>query len=336
MCSFFLIHASNSGYFCYFCTLKFKNSVFCMINRTIIRLKIVQLIYAYYQNGGRRIDAVEKELMYSLSKAYDLYNYLLCLMVDLTRYAEEVVTEQEEKNRVAHIDAQISHRLLDNKFVAVLSQNEMLNQFRDNQHLTWMDDRNYLKHLYAAITESEYYSDYMSLEDTSFEDDREFWRRVYKNIIMKDTEIDEILEDKSLYWNDDKETVDTFVLKTIKRFTADSSAEHQLMPQFRDEEDVDYAKRLLDRTIENAGYYQSLISNSTRNWELKRIAFMDLVIMQVAVAEMLSFPEIPVSVTINEYIELAKCYSTPKSHMYINGIIDNIANRLRSEGKLMK
>ena len=307
-----------------------------MINRTIIRLKIVQLIYAYYQNGGRRIDAVEKELMYSLSKAYDLYNYLLCLMVDLTRYAEEMVSEQEEVNRVAHIDTVISHRLTDNKFVAILSENEMLKQFRDNQHLTWMYDRDYLKHLYAAILESEYYADYMSLENTTFDDDREFWRRIYKNIIMKDTEIDDLLEDKSIYWNDDKETVDTFVLKTIKRFTSESTAEFQLMPQFRDEEDIDYAKRLLNRTIENAAYYQSLIGKSTRNWELKRIAFMDLVIMQVAIAEMLSFPEIPVSVTINEYIELAKCYSTPKSHIYINGIIDNIANRLRSEGKLMK
>ena len=307
-----------------------------MINRTIIRLKIVQLIYAYYQNGGRRLEAVEKELMYSLSKAYDLYNYLLCLLVDYTRYVEEVITEQEEINRVAHIDIAISHRLIDNKFVAVLRENEMLQNFRNNQHLSWIDDRNYLRHLYDKIMSSEYLADYEALVETTFDDDREFWRKVYKNIIMKDDEIDAILEDMSLYWNDDKEIVDTFVLKTIKRFNADSTSEQPLMPQFRDDDDIMFAKRLLSRTIENAQYYQSLISKSTRNWEFNRIAFMDLVIMQVALAEMLSFPEIPVSVTINEYLEIAKYYSTPKSFLYINGVLDNIAKKLHDEGKMMK
>ncbi len=307
-----------------------------MINRTIIRLKIVQLIYAYYQNSDRGMVAVEKELMYSLSKAYDLYNFLLCLVVDLTDYVERVITEQEEVNRVAHIDTVISHRLIDNKFANVLSRNEMLQNFRDNQHLTWKNETEYLRHLYDKILNSDYYADYMALPTVEFDNDREFWRLIYKNIIMKDEEIDAIIEDMSLYWNDDKETVDTFVLKTIKRFTAESTAEQPLMPQFRDDDDIEFAKRLLTRTISNSGYYQSLISGSTRNWELNRIAFMDLVIMQVALAEMLSFPEIPVSVTLNEYIELAKCYSTPKSHIYINGILDNIAKQLRADGKLIK
>lgn len=307
-----------------------------MINRTIIRLKVVQLVYAYYQNGGRRTEAVEKELMYSLSKAYDLYNYLLCLIVDFTKYAEEVIADQEEKNRVAHIETEISHRLIDNKFAIVLHDNEMLANFRNNQHLSWKDERDYLRRLYDKVVNSEYYSDYLAIKETTFDDDREFWRRVYKNIIMKDEEIDTIIEDMSLYWNDDKEIVDTFVLKTIKRFTAESTSEQPLMPQFRDEDDVMFAKRLLNRTIDNAQYYQSLISSTTRNWEFNRIAFMDLVIMQIALAEIFSFPEIPISVTMNEYLEIAKCYSTPKSSTYINGIIDNIAKRLRSEGKLMK
>ncbi|MCR4769476.1 MAG: transcription antitermination factor NusB [Bacteroidaceae bacterium] len=307
-----------------------------MINRTLIRLKIVQLIYEYYQNGNRSIEAVGKELMYSLSKAYELYNLLLCLMIDLTRYADEVINKQEEINRVTHANKEISHRLLENKFIAILEKNKMLNQYREEKKLSWMDDKNYLKYLYDIIVQSEYYADYLAPNEVTFDDDREFWRKVYKNIIMKDTEIDDIIEDMCIYWNDDKETVDTFVIKTIKRFTAESTEEQPLMPEFRDEEDVHFADRLLRRTIENAEYYQSLISQSAHNWELNRIAFMDLVIMQVAIAEILSFPEIPVSVTINEYIELAKCYSTPKSHIYINGIVDNVAKRLRNAGKLMK
>ncbi|MCD8235262.1 MAG: transcription antitermination factor NusB [Prevotellaceae bacterium] len=305
-----------------------------MINRTLIRLKIVQLMYSYYQNGGKNVDTAEKELLFSLSKAYDLYNYLLMLMVAVTRYALEQVEHQEHLNNVTHNDAVVSHRFVDNKFIMQLEVNKQLNEFKENQKKTWANDEDYIKKLYADIVASEYYKEYMESEQNDYSLDRDVWRKIYKNIIMKDERIDAVLEDQSLYWNDDKEIVDTFVLKTIKRFDEKNGADQPLMPEYKDDEDRNFAVKLFRRTILNDEYYRSLISQSIKNWEFSRLAYMDVVIMQIAMAEILSFPAIPVSVSINEYVEIAKYYSTPKSGGYINGIIDNVVKKLKAEGKL--
>ena len=307
-----------------------------MINRTIIRLKIVQLMYAFYQNSGKSLDAAEKELFFSLSKAYDLYNYLLLLMIDVTKFARESIEKKEELNKVAHVDESISHRFIDNRFIFQLETNKMLCSFKEDKKLSWNGEQAYLRSLYAKITESEYYKEYMEMDSVDYAADRELWRKLYKNIIMKDEEIDAVIEEQSLYWNDDKEIVDTFVLKTIKRFDEANGAEQELMPEFRDEEDREFAVRLFRRTITNDEYYRSLIAQNTRNWEFDRLAYTDMIIMQVAIAEILSFPEIPVNVTINEYVELARYYSTVKSWRYVNGILDTVTTRLRDEGKLMK
>ena len=157
-----------------------------------------------------------------------------------------------------------------------------------------------------------------------------------KILLFNNIELDQVLEDQSLYWNDDKEIVDTFVLKTIKRFDEKNGAKQELLPEFKDEEDQDFARRLFRRTILNADYYRHLISENTKNWDLDRVAFMDVVIMQIALAEILSFPNIPVSVSLNEYVEIAKLYSTPKSGGFINGTLDGIVNSLKKENKLTK
>lgn len=307
-----------------------------MINRTLIRLKIVQLMYSFYQNGGKNIDTAEKELLFSLSKAYDLYQFMLMLMPEVTHYAFEQIEQREQINRFAHKDENISHRFVDNSFVEQLDVNKQLLEFRENKKLTWRNYNDYLKKLYADIQESDYYKEYMAAESVDYALDRELWRKIYKNIIMKDERIDDILEDQSLYWNDDREIVDTFVLKTIKRFTAGSDADQELVPEYKDIDDQNFATRLFRRTILNDEYYRSLISRCVKNWELNRLAYMDIVIMQIAIAELTSFPQIPVSVTINEYVELAKWYSTPKSGKYVNGVIDAVAKMLIKENKLVK
>jgi N utilization substance protein B len=176
----------------------------------------------------------------------------------------------------------------------------------------------------------------MASEEDSYAADREFWRKTYKNFIMSNVELDEVLEDQSLYWNDDKEIVDTFVLKTIKRFDEKNGASQPLLPEFKDDDDKEYARRLFRRSIMNADYYRHLISENTKNWDLDRIAFMDVIIMQTALAEILSFPNIPVSVSLNEYVEIAKLYSTHKSGSFINGTLDGIVNNLKKDGKLTK
>lgn len=307
-----------------------------MINRTIIRVKIVQLMYAYYQNGGKNIDTAEKELLFSLSKAYDLYNYLLLLMVEVTRYASEVVLKKEQLNKIAHKNEVVSHRFIDNQFIAQLSINKALNDYKEAQKKSWDSEHAYVKALYEDIVQSEDYQQYMAAESVSYEDDRTLWRHIYKHFIMSDARLDEVLEGLSLYWNDDKETVDTFVIKTIKRFDPNNGAKQELLPEYRSEEDREFATKLFRRSILNDEVYRNLVARNLRNWEMNRLAYMDLIILQVAVAEMLSFPLIPISVTVNEYVEIAKLYSTPRSGSYITAVLYNLANQLTKEGKLMK
>src|SRR5574344_1476398 len=307
-----------------------------MINGVLIRLKLIQIVYAYYQNGNKNLEAGEKELFFSLSKAYDLYNYLLMLMVALTNYAQKRVDAGKAKLAPTSEDLSPNMKFIENKFVAQLEVNKQLLEFISNQKKTWDNDQEFVKELYDKITASDLYKEYMASSDSSYEADRELWRKLYKSFVFNNDSLDQVLEDQSLYWNDDKEMVDTFVLKTIKRFEESKGASQPLLPEFKDDEDQEFARRLFRRTILNGDYYRHLISDNTRNWDLDRVAFMDVVIMQCALAEILSFPNIPISVSLNEYVEIAKLYSTAKSGSFINGTLDGIVNQLKKEGKLTK
>ena len=307
-----------------------------MINRVLIRLKVVQVIYAYYQNGGKSIEAAEKELFYSLSKAYDLYKYLLLLMIEVTQYAERRIDNRRHKLCPTAEDLNPNTRFIDNTFMAQLMQNAQLEEFRANQKRSWDDEGDFVKHLFERIEESKVYQEYMAKETLTYEDDRELWRKLYRTFIAQNDEIDEILEDQSLYWNDDKAIVDTFVLKTIKRFEAENGAEQELMPEYKDDEDKEFARKLLRTAITGAEAYRKLMENNAKNWDMERFAFMDILIMQVALAEIFAFPSIPTTVSLNEYVEVAKMYSTPKSGSFVNGMLDSIVNQLKRENKLNK
>ena len=306
-----------------------------MINRDLIRRKIVQLTYAYYQNGNRNMDNAEKELFFSLSKAYDLYNYQLQLIVEITkearkRYDLEVTRVQREGG-----DAP-SQKFAFNRFAVQLEENKMLGEWIEAKNSSWDDDIEVVRRVYTAVVESDIYQEYMNAEEDSYDADREVWRKLYKTFIQENKDLDALLEEKSLYWNDDKEIVDTFVLKTIKRFDPQNSGKQELLPEYKDEEDKEFARKLFRATILNADQYQRYMSETSRNWDFSRLAYMDVVIMQIAIAEMLTFPNIPVSVTINEYVDLAKIYSTPRSGGYINGMLDAIARFLIDSGKMFK
>lgn len=329
---FFVCYVGILFYFC----IKIILLLVSMINRVLIRLKIVQIVYAYYQNGGKNLDTAEKELFFSLSKAYDLYNYLLLLMVEVTKQANKRLNAAKNKLVPTKEELFPNTKFVENRFIAQLEVNKQLLEFSNNQKKTWENEADFVKTLCDKILESDIYKEYMASETSSYEEDRELWRKLYKNIIFNNIELDQVLEDQSLYWNDDKEIVDTFVLKTIKRFDEKNGAKQELLPEFKDEEDQDFARRLFRRTILNADYYRHLISENTKNWDLDRVAFMDVVIMQIALAEILSFPNIPVSVSLNEYVEIAKLYSTPKSGGFINGTLDGIVNSLKKENKLTK
>ena len=306
-----------------------------MINRELIRIKIVQLTYAYYQNGNKNMDSAEKELLFSLSKAYHLYNYLLLLIIAVTKEARhqvEVLTTRAKREGTEPPSDKFAY----NKFAMQLEENKMLQEFVETQKQTWDDDVEFIRKLYGQITQSDIYRHYMENQDDSYEADREVWRQLYKALVVENDDLSSLLEDKSLYWNDDKEVVDTFVLKTIKRFDPKNKKNQELLPEYKDEEDKDFARRLFRATIMNADQYQRYMSDASRNWDFSRLAYMDVVIMQIAIAEMMTFMNIPISVTINEYVGLAKLYSTIKSGGYINGMLDTIARFLVDTGELNK
>ena len=306
-----------------------------MINREIIRIKIVQLTYAYYQNGNKNIDTAEKELFFSLSKAYDLYNYLLLLIVAITKEARRRLEIAQGKAK-REGTAEPSQKFAFNRFALQLENNKQLLEFAETQKRSWADTPEFIGKLFELIEQSQIYKDYLESKEDDYATDRELWRRIYRTLIQENDDLDALLEEQSLYWNDDKDVVDTFVLKTIKRFDEKNGDKQELLSEYDSDEEKDYARKLFRATILNADEYQRLMSESSRNWDFSRLAYMDVIIMQIAIAEMLTFPSIPISVTINEYVELAKFYSTPRSGGYINGMLDTIAHHLVKTGRLLK
>ena len=305
-----------------------------MINREIIRNKIVQLTYAYYLNGNKNIDTAEKELFFSLSKAYDLYNHLLSLIVAVTKEAQRrlEVTQGRAKREGT---PEPSQKFAYNRFAIQLQENKALNEFIGNQKTSWADTP-VPGQLFETIEQSEIYKEYMASSEDTYDADRELWRKLYKNFIQENADLDNVLEDQSLYWNDDKEIVDTFVLKTIKRFKEQNGAKEELLPEWDSDEEKEFARKLFRSAILNEVEYQHYMNEVSRNWDLSRLAYMDIVIMQIAIAELMTFPNIPVSVTINEFVDIAKLYSTSKSGGYINGMLDAIARNLIKSNRLMK
>ena len=306
-----------------------------MINRELIRIKAVQLTYAYFQNGNHNIDNAEKELMFSLTKSYHLYKTLLLLIVAVTKMARKHYDIASAKAEREGSTGPIG-RFAFNKFAVQLEENKQLAEYAETQKNVWEDKAEFVKTLYVQMEQSEPYKEFIASTDDDYETHRELWRKLYKLFIQNNDDLCDTLEEDSIYWNDDKEVVDTFVLKTIKRFDPANGADQELLPEYTDEEDREFAQGLFHAAIVNADQYQQYMTEASRNWDFSRLAYMDVVIMQLAIAEMLTVPNIPVNVTINEYVELAKLYSTPRSGGYINGMLDAIARHLIASGTLLK
>ena len=281
------------------------------------------------------MSTAEKELFFSLDKAYELYYYLLMLMIDLTDLQKKRLENAKAKHIPTHEDLNPNTRFINNRFIEALRDNEQFQAYTSEQKISWVNEGDFLKVMLDEILSSELYQQYIISPDDSFEADRDFWRHVFKNIICSSELLTDILEDQSLYWNDDLDTIGTFVLKTIKKFEEHSQT-NPLLPMFKNEEDREFAKILFRHSLLDASKFRALIDEHTKNWDIDRLAFMDIVIMIVALAEITSFPLIPLKVSLNEYIEIAKSYSTQRSGKFINGILDSIVAQLKKEGEISK
>lgn len=307
-----------------------------MINRILLRIKIVQLLYAYTKNQSKSIDLAKKELLLSIEKTYSLYHSLLLLILEITSFADNKLEAGKRKLRPTTEELHPNTRFVDNLFVKQLSTNNDLLAYVKEQHLSWDAYPTAIKSIYESIVSSDFYDAYMNAPTTTYEEDRELWRKIVKKCMLVNEELDIALEEQCIYWNDDVDIVVSFVLKTIKRFEQNAGNNQALLPKFKDEEDKEFAVKLFTESILNLDDYKTMIDNHTKNWEVDRIAYMDVVIMQIALAEIIHFPTIPINVTFNEYIEIAKKYSTERSSNFINGVLDNIVTDLKNQNKLIK
>ena len=307
-----------------------------MISRRIIRTKVLQVLYAYYSSEEKSINAIEKELFFCIQKTYDLYHYLFALVFEIADYAENRIEIRKNKYQPTQEDLNSNTKFISNRVILKLRQNKQLVTYINQRKHNWADYPELIKDLYNFMIESDFYNEYMADSTSSFLDDRKFIDRLFNKIILITEDLYDVLEEQSIYWNDDVEFVISMISKTLKKINEQSDSEQQLMPMFKDEDDRNFAKNLLRKAIINHDELREMIKEHSKNWDVERIAFMDILVMQLAITEFLFFPSIPTKVTLNEYIELSKYYSTDKSRNFINGILDKILKDLKENEKIVK
>jgi len=307
-----------------------------MISRRIIRVKVLQVLYAYYANSENSMGNAEKELFFSLKKTFDLYHYLLYLSVEVADYAISIIELHKRKNFPTEEDLNPNTVFVDNRIIGLLRSNKELNLYLEKNKFTWEDNQKFIKKLYHTLVKTDLYKNYIASGKNNFKDDKTFIKLFYEEIVLQSETLNELLEEKSIYWNDDLDFVISMVIKTIKSFREDSNDNFKILPFFKDEDDRQFAKDLLTKSIVHHDELIAILKNHTKNWDIERIANIDNLIMELAIIEFLYFPTIPTKVSLNEYIELSKYYSTEKSPVFINGILDNVVKNLRSENKIEK
>ena len=301
-------------------------------------IKMVTDTLSSCSDSAMSLPMARKALQASLEKSYELYHALVLLMVEITHAQNQRLEAAKDKYLPTAEELNPDLRFVENKFIQSIEQNEQMAEYLKTHPISWSGDIYLVKELLDNILSSEIYSRYMSQPCVSYADDCELWRQILKNIILPSDMLAETLEMKSVYWNDDLEIMSTFVSKTIKQFAAAGSDSPGLLPMYKDEEDANFAEQLFTDTARNQDAYFSYITRfvNREQWETERIPLMDTIIIMVIISELVNFPLIPLPVTINEYIEIANRYSSPKSSIFINGIITNIIKALREEGKIQK
>lgn len=307
-----------------------------MISRRQLRIKALQSLYAYYTTGREDMKRSEKELHFNIEKAFELYHYLLLLMIDVVMYAESRAEIALNKRIPTHEDLHPNTRFTDNLLIAQLRNNDQLLRYIDQHKLNWVNHPELVKEVYTRLLESEEYDAYMGAEKSGYAEDKKLLTYIFTHIVFSSERLDSIMEEQSIYWNDDLEFITSMIVKTFRRFKETDGPDKKLLELYKNAEDKDYVVKLYRQSILHRDEYVEYIKVNTRNWDLERIAFMDILIMQIAIAELVAFPSIPTKVTLNEYLEISKYYSTNKSNIFINGVLDKVMIQMKEEKKIVK
>lgn len=293
-------------------------------------------LYAFNRREDENLAQAEKELMFSIVKTYDLYHYLLLLVLDVADVAGEKIDMALQKRMPTPQDLNPQRRFIDNQVIAQLRKNLAFNNYISSQKLTWANYQHIPRLLYNKMIVWDEYMKYMESENHNYILDKKFVVKLITDLFAESEDLQSNLEEQSIYWNDDLEYISAMIEKTLKKFKADSDENAPMMPLYKNTEDEEFVKILFRKAILQNKKCSELIDKNTTNWEVERIALMDILVMQLAITEILEFPEIPVKVTLNEYIEIAKYYCTSKSSTFVNGILDNIVKEIRDEGLFNK
>lgn len=308
-----------------------------MLNRRHLRVKVLQALYAYYQSTGADATASEKELFKAVDRIYDLYIYLLLTFEELQRQGEKRIEENKKKMRPSDEDLNPNRKFVDNKVIAILASHDTLRQQSETLKVNWVGDekQELFRKMYLELRESETYFEYMNNGLSGFEEDKAFLVALFKSDVANFPLLYNFFEEISIHWLDDIDLACSMVIKTIKSFDEDEN--NEILPLYKDEEDEKtFIRELLRKTIQMDSENEVLIDELTSNWELDRIARMDIILMKMAITELQIFNNIPTKVTLNEYIEISKFYSTPKSNGFINGVLDKAIHRLEKQGMIQK
>jgi len=308
-----------------------------MLTRRHIRVKVLQSIYAYNQRENPDIDSQEKFLHHSIEQMQDLYLLMLQLLVSLQEQAERFLNTSQKKHLATQSEKNPSRTFVDNKLIQLIANNSTFSEIIKKKKLNyWALDTEYVNIIFNELRELNWYQDYLSQKETTYKEDQNFITKVFKEVIAPNDKLYEYLEDKRLTWIDDFPLVNTAIVKMLGKLS-EKNASEQLVPDlYKNEEDREYALQLFRKVILNEDKLNAQIEGKTPNWDQERIAEVDMIILKMGIAEFLFFPSIPVRATINEYLEVSKEYSTPKSSIFVNGILDKIVKEFSEEGKLNK
>ena len=312
-----------------------------MINRTLVRTKVLQTLFAYYKDGDKTPLTARKELLNSFSSTYSLYMTLLALSDELVTYAEEQIAENKQRAAITHQKYVPNYRFVQNKVSRDLFNNRRLRNYMEDNHLRWDTGMNGVIAIYKQLLQAPFYQEYMQLEAPTYEDDKMLWRKIYGTLLIGNEDLYAALEEMEVAldqhsWTTDVDQILTYIVKTIKLFKEENGENQPLLEMFASENELAFAKDLLRLTIENADEYRELINQSLHNWEAERVAYMDQIILLVAISEIVNFNDIAIEVSMNEYIELAKEYSSDKSYQFVNGVLNNVVKELKQNNILFK
>lgn len=306
-----------------------------MLSRRLLRVKVMQMVYAHNQQSDASYESIDKELQHSISKSHELYYYMLLLPIAMKRHALKRIENGKNKIRPTQEELNPNMKFVQNSFIQQLENNKMLNDFVDATGYAWeKEDDDLLKIIFNTMTASDMYKEYMESSVNTYEEDQKFILKFFTKELPKIDLMYEALELKNIYWNDDVDFAISIAIKTFKLFDGKNGVDVELLPTYKDSDDKEFVTTLLRKTMATYKSTFELIKKFSKNWDPERVAQMDVIIIVMAAAEMMSFKEIPIRVTLNEYIEISKYYSTEKSNIYINGILEKIVRQLVEEKKI--